>query len=95
MPLGSDQEEPTLAGEVCYSDGAGALCRGWNWREGQRTMLTPRTTKAFLVMESLDPGRSGDMKAALEELAEGTERFLGGTTTVHLLKQGSQGLELD
>lgn len=62
---------------MCYYDEAGAVCRCFNWRDGQRTQLTDETQTAVLVMESVDPERVADLQAALDELADLLERFLG------------------
>lgn len=77
LPLGEEESDPTLPGEVCYYDEAGAVCRCFNWRDGQRTQLTDETQTAVLVMESADPERVADLQAALDELADLLERFLG------------------
>lgn len=80
LALGDEEYDETLPGEVCYLDGEGAVCRCWNWRDGQRTMLTEDTKNAFLIIESVDPGRSEALRAALDELARRIRTFLGGTT---------------
>ncbi|MFR5828293.1 MAG: B3/4 domain-containing protein [Adlercreutzia equolifaciens] len=54
-PLGEEEDAPTLEGELCYRDDAGAICRCWNWRDGERTALTDDSKKAFLIIESVDP----------------------------------------
>lgn len=77
-PLG-EGEEPTLPGELAYIDDAGAVCRCWNWRDGQRTAITDTTKNAFLIIESVDPERSDDLKQAVDELADKCERLLGAT----------------
>ncbi len=76
-PLGEDEDAPTLAGELCYRDDAGAICRCWNWRDGERTALTDETAKAFLIIESVDPTRAADLEAAVDELAGLVEKHLG------------------
>ncbi len=78
-PLGEDEDAPTLAGELCYRDDAGAICRCWNWRDGERTALTDETVKAFLIIESVDPARTADLEAAVDELAGLVEGHLGTT----------------
>lgn len=45
-PLGEEEDAPTLEGELCYRDDAGAICRCWNWRDGERTALTDDSKKA-------------------------------------------------
>lgn len=77
LPLGEEASDPTLPGEVCYYDDAGAVCRCFNWRDGQRTQLTDTTQNAVLVMESVDAARADDLQAALDEFAQLMQRYLG------------------
>ena len=76
-PLGEDEDAPTLAGELCYRDDAGAICRCWNWRDGERTALTDDSKKAFLIIESVDPDRADDLAAATDQLAAMVQQYLG------------------
>lgn len=77
-PLGEDgKQDPTLPGELCYCDDAGAVCRCWNWRDGVRTALTDDSSNAFLIVECVEPERVDDCRAAVDELAELVERYLG------------------
>lgn len=68
LPLGSDKDEPTLNGEVCYYDDEGAICRCWNWREAQRTMLTEDTKNAVLVTEAATREQAKSLHEAMKEL---------------------------
>ena len=77
LPLGEDEDAPTLEGELCYRDDAGAICRCWNWRDGARTALLDDTSNAFLIIESVDPARAGDLACATDQLADMVERYLG------------------
>lgn len=79
LALGDLEPDPTLAGEVCYLDDAGAVCRCWNWRDGQRTMATEKTKNAFMIIECVDPTRMEALRAAMDELARGVTEHLGGT----------------
>ena len=85
VPLGSMESQPPQSGEVIYRDDAGAICRAWNWREAERTKLTPATTDAFLCIEALPPMDADALRPACEELAALVRGRLGGTTTVHSL----------
>lgn len=82
QPLGEDENAPTLAGELCYRDDAGAICRCWNWRDGKRTALTDESEKAFLIIESVDPARADDLAKATDQLACMVERHLGASIFV-------------
>lgn len=82
LPLGEEADDPTLPGELAYIDDAGAVCRCWNWRDGQRTALADSSANAILVMECADPARTGDLNDALDEFAQLMERYLGASIEV-------------
>jgi DNA/RNA-binding domain of Phe-tRNA-synthetase-like protein len=86
VPLGATEEQPPLPGEVVYADDVGTVCRAWNWREADRTKLTPETTRAVLVIEALPPRTAADVGAACEDLATLVRRHLGATCRVALLE---------
>lgn len=76
--IGAEADDPPPAGEVIYADGAGAICRCFNWREADRTKLTAATTDALLVVETLGSHGPGQLEAALAELAALIATHLGG-----------------
>ena len=76
LPLGEEADDPTLPGELAYIDDAGAVCRCWNWRDGERTALTDASQKAFLIIESVDPARADDLAAATDQLAAMVQQYL-------------------
>lgn len=81
LPIGEEENDPTLPGEIAYLDDAGAICRCWNWRDGQRTEATDETPHCMFIMENVDPSRSKDLHAAIEEMARLAEEILGGIVT--------------
>ena len=62
--LGEPEARPPYPGEVIYKDDLGALCRRWNWKEADRTKLTPETRQAILVLEGLPPVGVEEVAAA-------------------------------
>lgn len=94
LALGDEEHDNALPGEIIYKDNEGAVCRCWNWRDGQRTMLTENTTNAFLIIESVDPDRKSDLAAAVESLAALTQKYLGGSTEVIILNSADRELTL-
>lgn len=78
-PLGENDDDPTLPGELCYCDDEGAVCRCWNWRDGQRAALSDDSRNAFLIIECVDGARLDDVRAATDELAQLVENCLGAT----------------
>jgi len=94
--LGDEAPSETLPGEVCYLDDKGAVCRCWNWREGERTMLTEGTSRAVAVLESVDPARHADLDAALAALAARVEDLMGARVVRHaVLSAGSPAVSLE
>ncbi len=85
LPLGEEDEDPTLPGELCYCDNVGAVCRCWNWRDGKRTALTDDSANAFLIIENVDPARTDDLRAALDEFATLVQRYFNATITQHTI----------
>jgi len=73
LALGDEEPDLTLPGELCYLDDIGGVCRCWNWRDGQRTMLTEKTKRAIAVIESVDPARHQDLVEAVHALAAWAE----------------------
>lgn len=92
--IGETESSPTLEGELCYRDDKGAVCRCFNWRDGERTKIKDTTKNAFVIMESVDPSREEDLKAALSFLTEHIEKYLGAAVSQHLLTKDEPSVEL-
>jgi len=94
IPLGSDENAPPYEGEIVYKDDDGAICRCWNWREAQRTMLTEKTKNAFLCIELIDETRSDEFHRALKELSDLVSRHLGGTVKIDVLDRNNREITI-
>lgn len=94
IPLGSDENAPPYEGEIVYKDEEGAICRCWNWREAQRTMLTEKTKNAFLCIECIDETRSDEFHLALKELSELVSHHLGGTVKMEVLDRNHREMTI-
>lgn len=92
--LGEPEARAPVAGEVIYRDDVGAVCRRWNWKEAERTKLTPETRNALLVLEALPPTGAAALEAALADLAHGIAAACGGTFRTALLDAQRPGLDL-
>jgi DNA/RNA-binding domain of Phe-tRNA-synthetase-like protein len=87
ITLGSGKNEEPYPDEIIYKDNGGAVCRCWNWREAERTMLTENTRNAFMCIESVDSSRASDLKSAVEALAKSIKEHLGGEVETMILDQ--------
>lgn len=93
-PLGADADEPALAGELIYKDDAGAICRCWNWREAERTMLTESTTDAIMVLEAVDASTDDAFWQAADALAVAIRTHLGAEVTLHKVTREHSSIDL-
>lgn len=94
IPLGSDENASPYEGEIVYKDDEGAICRSWNWREAQRTMLTENTRNAFLCIELIDETRSDEFHMALKELSNLVSQHLGGIVRIEVLDRNNREISL-
>lgn len=95
MALGDSEPDNTLPGEIAYVDDVGAVCRCWNWRDGQRTMLTDDTTNAFLIIECVDPTRRKDLEKATQDLALYVGKYLGWSVKSSIMDNKNTRLDLE
>ncbi|RSJ21564.1 B3/4 domain protein [Streptococcus intermedius] len=77
FPLGAETDAPALPEEIIYYDDEGAVCRCFNWREAQRTMLTEGTTDAVLVIEAINEDQAKRAQVAMNELKSLVEDYFG------------------
>ena len=94
-PLGAETDEPALPGELIYKDDAGAMCRCWNWREAERTMLTESTTEAIMVLEAVDDSTDDAFWQATDALAAAIRQHLGGDVQVHRVIRDTPSFDID
>lgn len=92
IPLGEEKNDPPKYGEVIYRDDTGVICRRWNWREGDRTKITPETKNAVVVLESI---ASIPIENAVEELSSFIKKYCGGETKVFYLTKDISEVKLD
>ncbi len=92
--LGEPEERAPHPGEVIYKDDAGAICRRWNWKEADRTKLTPSTRNAVLVLERLPPVTVDQLAEAAGELAGQVRTLCGGEVRTVLLDRERPETEL-
>jgi DNA/RNA-binding domain of Phe-tRNA-synthetase-like protein len=93
--LGEPEARPPKVGEVIYADDLGALCRRWNWKEADRTKLTEKTTRGFLVVEALPPVGRAVLEAALGDLAGLVEKYCGGRVQIGVLDRENPSFPLE
>jgi DNA/RNA-binding domain of Phe-tRNA-synthetase-like protein len=87
-PLGSEAQESPRLGEVVWLDESReVLCRRWNWRESDKTKLTPQTMETLLVVEGIPPHNAIDVKEAVCALEALVRTHCDAKTELFLLNQ--------
>ncbi|MFC2160096.1 B3/4 domain-containing protein [Acidobacteriota bacterium] len=89
-PINSIEAKTVNEGEVIYKDEKEVLCRRWNWRECDKTKMTPETKNAVLVLEGLPPVRREDIESAAENLSALVQKFCGGEARKFILDVSRQ-----
>lgn len=92
--IGESENNPTLANELCYKDDKGAVCRCFNWRDGERTMITDQTKRAFIVIELIDEERVDDLIDALQFIETKAQYYLKAQTQRFILDQDNPSIPL-
>jgi DNA/RNA-binding domain of Phe-tRNA-synthetase-like protein len=93
--LGETEARPPHPGEVIYRDDVSAICRRWNWKEADRTKLTPATRRAVLVIEGLPPAGRPEIEAAVADLAGQVRHLTGAAVTTALLDRDLREVALE
>lgn len=92
--LGAEEEDTCYEGEVIYKDEIGFICRRWNWREGERTMIEENTKNSVLVLEALPIITDEKLKEAVNEAGCLIEKLLGGEITTNILSRDNLEMEI-
>jgi len=83
--LGAEEAITVEKGEVIYRDDDEVLTRAWNYRECEKSKITPESTNVNLVIEGLEHTTRAEMKQALQEMKALVQQFTGGTIEEHIL----------
>lgn len=67
-------EHPT-PGEVIWCDDAGVTCRRWNWRQCNRTRITPTSTAVVFILDALGTTATDTLHAAEHSLLQAMGRL--------------------
>ena len=95
ITYGNDVSEPPYEGEIIYKDDEGAICRCFNYRECVRTCLSNDTTKAFMIIETVDPKSKEILTQAIEELSELIKQHLKAETKIYYLEKDNDEIVID
>jgi len=76
-PIGEDEIEMALPGEVVYRDDKDIISRCWAWRDSARVADTDDTKNLLFYMENIQPERKSDHTLAANALKDRFKNYLG------------------
>jgi DNA/RNA-binding domain of Phe-tRNA-synthetase-like protein len=80
--LGQTEEEHPEPGEVVFTDATGlVIARRWCWRQSEQSAAQTETNSAIITVEAHHPNASKDIKAAVTDLQELLDKYVGGNFT--------------
>jgi DNA/RNA-binding domain of Phe-tRNA-synthetase-like protein len=94
IPLGSEQMEHPLPGEVIFAQGNTVLTRRWTWRQGTHTLTQLDTTAIEFNVDGLPPVPLIEVEQVCGEIIELVGRFCGGRMRYEVLSEDRPGIEL-
>lgn len=96
VPLGSDQRESPVKGEVIYFDGKtkNVMCRRWNWRNGDLTKIKESTNNIVINIDCLPPHTPETAIQARDELAQLLKEHCDATLVTGELHTDNRFFEL-
>lgn len=97
VPLGQpDKMENPTPGEVIYYDTGNrdVFCRGWCWKNGDRSKIMPETRNVAINIEGMPPLGRPALDDIAGELAAAVEKYCGGKTEIHFLEADSPSFEI-
>ncbi len=92
-PEAVENPEP---GEIILHDTANGsvFCRGWCWKNGDPSKITPLTSNVAINLDSMPPMDEATHRMASEELVRLLESHCGGTSMVRLIEPGNPSFEV-
>jgi DNA/RNA-binding domain of Phe-tRNA-synthetase-like protein len=92
-PLFQTEAEHPEPDEVIFADEAKlVVARRWCWRQSDESATQPDTQNAVFTIESQHPGGEPDIEAALNDLQELLENFVGGTFVKGIVDPQTPGI---
>lgn len=97
-PLGQPEiSENPVEGEViyCVKESKDVMCRRWNWRNGNNTIITEDSPHIVMNIDALGDHSDEIALETRDRVAEMLERFCNARTEVHLLSPDRMSLVFD
>jgi lysyl-tRNA synthetase class 1 len=78
VPIGATETQPVEAGELVYADQQGVICWDFNYRDADRTKITPATRDVLLFVDGCSATTVAEVQDALDLAISRIIRYAGG-----------------
>ncbi|HEY2810900.1 MAG TPA: phenylalanine--tRNA ligase beta subunit-related protein [Rhabdochlamydiaceae bacterium] len=95
IKLGCSEPEAIPQGEIVYRDDQEVLCRSWNYRECEKSKITPQTKNACFVIEGLKHTSREEIMEALSDLKHLLATHCKGEITLFFLDKESPSFAIN
>jgi arginyl-tRNA synthetase len=93
--IGSTENKPPKKGELIWTDDLDITCRALNWRQCERTKITPDSKVGYFIMDGVRVEDKENIENAAKELVERITEMMGGETMVLYLDKDNLEAEYD
>jgi DNA/RNA-binding domain of Phe-tRNA-synthetase-like protein len=94
VPLGSEQTEHPLPGEIIFVEEETVLTRRWTWRQANHTLTLPETRAIEFNLDGLPPVPRAEIEQACTEIGDLVADFCGGRMRYEILSQDNPRIRL-
>lgn len=95
VPLGSEEIEHPLPGEIILAEGSNVLTRRWSWRQGNHTLTLLTTSAVEFNVDGLPPVSESEVEGICSDLSELVKTFCGGRTRCEILSRQNPRIALN
>ncbi|MBP9758151.1 arginine--tRNA ligase [Candidatus Dojkabacteria bacterium] len=93
--IGSTENKSPKPGELIWIDDLDVTCRALNWRQCNRTKITPNSKVGYFIMDGVREEDKQNIENAAKDLVEKITEMLGGVTMVLYLDKDNNEVEYD
>lgn len=95
IPIGGNKSKPAVKGELIWQDAFDLSTRALNWRQCDRTKMTPEVKNGYFVMDGFSDINKDVIEKAAGEFVESVEKLFGGKGKIYWLDKNNPEFEID
>lgn len=94
IPIGGAGSKPTFGGDLIWVDDFDVSTKSLNWRQCERTKMTPETKNGYFIMDGFSGVNRDNIQKAAEDFVNTAEKLFGGRGVIYWLGRGQPEVEV-